>query len=70
MENVNAETMVYKVTKSKAVCGMTIFSVALVVCVFAFAYAVSLIEPVDRLTRKHRRERHHRARIGRGAHRR
>ena len=47
MENVNAETMVYKVTKSKAVCGMTIFSVALVVCVFAFAYAVSLIEPID-----------------------
>ena len=47
MENMNAETMVYKVTKSKDMRGVTIFSVAVVACVFAFAYAMSLIEPID-----------------------
>ena len=47
MERMDDVKTVYKVTKSKAVRGVTIFSLALVAGVFAFAYAMSLIEPVE-----------------------
>lgn len=45
MGNMNAEAMVYKVAKSKAVRGITVFSLALVAGVFAFVWALSFVAP-------------------------